>query len=80
MELTVIVLGSFWQTCGAVGEVNTLTLGFGLTVTDVVYTVPGLHPEPEVLTVNEYTVVPVTVGTAVGLAAVVDDRPAPLHV
>ena len=53
--------------------------GTGLTVTDVVYTVPGLQPAPELLTVNEYTIVPVTVGTAVGLAAIMDDKAGPLQ-
>ena len=36
-----------------------------LTVTVVVYTVPGLQPLPVLLTTNEYT--PVTVGVIAGL-------------
>lgn len=55
-------------------------MGVDLTVTEVVYTVAGLHPDlplPSV-TVSEYTLV--VVGVAVGFWAVADDRPAPLHV
>lgn len=40
-------------------------------------TVPGLQPEPVLLTVTEYVLV--TVGVAVGLAAVADDKFGPLH-
>ena len=50
-----------------------------LTVTVVVYTVPGVQPDVPalLLTVNEYVLV--TVGVAVGFCAVVDDNAGPLH-
>lgn len=57
----------------------TVVVGIAFTVTEVVYCVPELQPEPVLLTVSEYTSVPVTVGTAVGLATVVEVRLAPLH-
>ena len=54
-----------------------LIIGGAFKVTVVVYTVPELQPEPLLLTVTEYVLV--TVGVAVGLAAVVDDKLGPLH-
>jgi hypothetical protein len=53
--------------------------GFDLTVTAVVYTVEGTQPDAAVplVTVNEYVLV--TVGVAVGLASVEEERFGPLH-
>ena len=51
--------------------------GTGLTVTEVVYTVDGLQPEPVVLTVNEC--VEVIVGVAVGFCKVDVNPPGPVH-
>jgi hypothetical protein len=50
-----------------------------LTVTVVVYIVDGEQPDAAVpfVTVNEYVLV--TVGVAVGLATVDEDRLGPLH-
>jgi len=56
-----------------------VVVGTELTVTDVVYTVPELQPVPVLLTVSEYTLVPVAVGVPVGLATEDDDKPVPLH-
>jgi hypothetical protein len=54
-------------------------VGVVFTVTDVVYTVAGLQPGWPLpsLTVRLYT--PVTVGVAVGLAAVDEDKAEPLQ-
>ena len=53
-------------------------VGVGLTLTSVVYIVAGLQPDPApLLTVSEYVVV--TVGVAVGLASVAEDKLAPLQ-
>lgn len=57
-----------------------VAVGVAFTVTVVVYSVPELQPEPELLTVREYTCVPVDVGTAEGLAEVVDTKPWPFQV
>ena len=57
----------------------TVAPGTELTVTDVVYTVPELQPAPVLLTVSEYTFVPVAVGVPVGLATDDEDKPVPLQ-
>jgi len=53
--------------------------GTAFTETDVVYTVPELQPDPALLTVSEYTFVPVVAGVPVGLAIDAEDKPVPLH-